>query len=65
LLDAVEIKTNPLEIAFNYRFFLDGLESSKGEEVFIGLNKENSPALIRGKDENDFLYVLVPSLTVS
>jgi len=64
LLDSVEIKGNPLDIAFNYRFFLDGLEASRGEEVFIGLNKENSPVLMRGKEESNFLYVLVPSITV-
>jgi len=63
LLDSVEIKGEPLEIGFNYRFFLDGLESSRGEEVSLGLNKENTPVLIRGKEESDFLYVLVPSLS--
>ena len=60
VLEPIDIKGNPLEIRFNYRFFLDGVEASKGEEIFLGLNKENLPALIRGKEENDFIYILVP-----
>ncbi len=64
VLEPIEINGNYLEIRFNYRFFLDGIESSKGDEVFIGLNKENTPVLIRGREENDFLYVLVPLTSV-
>lgn len=60
LLQPTEINGENLEIRFNYQFFLDGLDASRGEEIFLGLNKENSPALIRGKEENDFLYILVP-----
>lgn len=59
-LQPIEINGEGLEISFNYQFFLDGLEACRGEEVFLGLNKENTPALIRGKEENDFLYILVP-----
>lgn len=64
LLEPIEINGEELEIRFNYRFFLDGLEASRGEEIFIGLNKENTPALIRGREENDFLYILVPLTTI-
>ncbi|MGB9726554.1 MAG: DNA polymerase III subunit beta [Minisyncoccia bacterium] len=64
LLNPLEISGEELEIRFNYRFFLDGLEASRGEEIFIGLNKENTPVLIRGREENDFLYILVPLTTI-
>ena len=55
-----EISGKMLEISFNYRFLLDGLNSVNEEQVFIGLNKEINPALIRGKNSTDFIYILMP-----
>ncbi|MFA5392608.1 MAG: DNA polymerase III subunit beta [Candidatus Paceibacterota bacterium] len=54
------IKGTALEISFNYRFILDALNSIEGEEVFIGLNKENNPGLFKGDKDNSFVYVLMP-----
>ena len=51
---------NDLEINLNYRFFLDGLNSTNYQEIFIGLNKDINPILIKGKEENDFFYLLMP-----
>jgi DNA polymerase III sliding clamp (beta) subunit (PCNA family) len=36
------------------------LNSIKGEEVIIGLNKENNPGLFKGDKDNSFVYVLMP-----
>lgn len=55
-----EISGKMLEISFNYRFLLDGLNSVNEEQVFIGLNKEINPALIRGENSTDFIYILMP-----
>ncbi|NMB92464.1 MAG: DNA polymerase III subunit beta [Parcubacteria group bacterium] len=49
-----------LEISFNYRFVLDGLNSLKDEEVVISLNKESNPGLFQGGKDNSFVYVLMP-----
>lgn len=54
------IEGSPLEISFNYRFILDGLNSIKGEEVMIGLNKENNPGVFQAENNNDFIYILMP-----
>ncbi|MDQ5882808.1 MAG: Beta sliding clamp [Patescibacteria group bacterium] len=49
-----------LEISFNYRFVLDGLNSLTGEEVILGFNKETSPALFESKNDQNFVYLLMP-----
>ena len=59
-LSVETIKGTALEISFNYRFILDALNSIRGEEVIIGLNKENNPGLFQGNKDNSFVYVLMP-----
>lgn len=48
------------EASFNYRYLLDGLNSLDDEEIFVGVNGGDGPALIRNKTGDDFLYVLMP-----
>jgi len=55
-----EAQGEGLEISFNYRYLLDGLNSIKEEKVFLGLNKETSPGVLRGKDNTDYIYILMP-----
>lgn len=47
-------------IGFNYRYLLDGLQSVNENEIFFGLNGEQSPSLIKNKSDNSFLYVVMP-----
>lgn len=47
-------------IGFNYRYLLDGLQSVSENEIFFGLNGEQSPSLIKDKSDNSFLYVVMP-----
>jgi len=55
-----DINGSPLKISFNHFFLLDGLNSIKEDEVVIGLNKEINPALIHGKSDDSFSYILMP-----
>jgi DNA polymerase III subunit beta len=48
-----------LKIAFNYPYLLDGLESIKDEEIFIGLNKDR-PGLIKSLNKDDYIYIIAP-----
>ncbi|MFA5360731.1 MAG: DNA polymerase III subunit beta [Candidatus Paceibacterota bacterium] len=59
-LTPIEMSGNSLQISFNHRFFLDGLNSVKEDEVFVGLNKESNPGLIRGEKDDNFVYILMP-----
>lgn len=47
-------------ISFNYRYLLDGLSALDEEELFIGVNNETAPSLLRNKKDGSFLYVLMP-----
>ncbi len=49
-----------LVVGFNYHYFLDGLQATSEEDVFLGLNSEQSPSLIKNKSDGSFLYVLMP-----
>jgi len=55
-----EVSGINLDISFNYRFLLDGLNSVGEETVFLGLNKEVNPGLLRGEKDNSFIYILMP-----
>ena len=49
-----------ISISFNYRYLLDGLNSLDEEEIFVGINGENSPSLLKNKSSGSFQYVLMP-----
>ncbi|MDD5545098.1 MAG: DNA polymerase III subunit beta [Candidatus Paceibacterota bacterium] len=59
-INPLEIKGKNLEINFNYRFILDSLNSIREEMVIINLNNELNPGLVKGKNDNSFIYILMP-----
>ncbi|MGE4554709.1 MAG: DNA polymerase III subunit beta [Candidatus Paceibacterota bacterium] len=59
-LKAKEISGNHLAISFDYRFLIDGIRNINDDFIFLGFNKENNPALIKGEKEKNFLYVVMP-----
>lgn len=48
------------EIAFNWKYLLDGVKAISGEQVFIGLNGESKPAIINTPGDSMYFYVLMP-----
>jgi len=59
-----KIKGEEKEVVFNWKYLLDGLKNIKTEEVFLGLNEENKPALIKSPGDNYYFYILMPILSV-
>lgn len=60
---AAKIKgNNKQEIYFNWRYLSDPMKSIKTEDVFIGLQEESGPALIRSTSDSSYYYVLRPIL---
>lgn len=49
-----------ISLNFNFRYLLDGLNSLDDKEVFLGFNSENSPTILRNKEEGSFKYILMP-----
>ena len=49
-----------ISLGFNFRYLLDGLAALDDEEIFLGLNSENAPTLVRNREDDFFKYVLMP-----
>jgi DNA polymerase III subunit beta len=50
----------PLEIAFNPQFLLEGIESVESEELAIQLSSPLRPGLLRPVDGEEFSYLVMP-----
>ena len=55
-----KIEGKPQEIVFNYKYLLDGLKPIKSEKVFLGINKDSKPSLIKDIEDDSYLYILMP-----
>lgn len=48
------------EAAFNWRYLLDGLKGGGTEQVSLGLNGNERPAVIKNPEDESYLYILMP-----
>lgn len=55
-----KVKGEDCEVAFNWKYLLDGVKAVSGEQVFVGLNGENRPAIINTPGDSLYFYVLMP-----
>ena len=55
-----EVKGKDLEIIFNHKYLLDGLNSINSKKVILGFNGESSPGIIRPEGDSSFTYVVMP-----
>lgn len=49
-----------LMIAFNPTYLLDGVEALKSDVLVIEVNDPGKPALVRGEEEDEYRYLLMP-----
>ncbi|MBU4284888.1 DNA polymerase III subunit beta [Patescibacteria group bacterium] len=56
----VETKGKDLEIIFNHKYLLDGLNNINAEKIVISFNGEISPGIIRPEGKEDFTYIIMP-----
>ena len=62
---AGKVEGKPCEISFNYRFLLEGLlniglQQQKKSEVVLELSGPEKPAVLRMKDDESYLYLVMP-----
>lgn len=55
-----KIEGDPVEISFNHRFLLDGLQSIKTSEVIFELNNDSGPGVLKPLNDETYLYVVMP-----
>jgi DNA polymerase-3 subunit beta len=49
-----------ITIAFNPAYLLDGVEALRSETMIIEMNDPGKPALVRGENEEEYRYLLMP-----
>lgn len=57
-----KIKGEAAEAFFNWRYLADPTKTMKAEELFIGLQEEANPALLRPMGDGSYFYILKPIL---
>jgi DNA polymerase-3 subunit beta len=57
---AAEINGEPLQIAFNVRYLLDGLKAMPDDQVVLHCNAATTPAVLRAADDGAFTYLVMP-----
>ncbi|MFC1816937.1 DNA polymerase III subunit beta, partial [Thermodesulfobacteriota bacterium] len=59
-----DIKINytgePIEVAFNSRFFIDALNVIEDNTVVVNIFNEEKPCLLEGEEDKNFLSVIMP-----
>jgi len=48
------------DVAFNYRFLLDGISKARGNEITIDLNGDSGPGVLRSEGDETYTYVAMP-----
>ena len=56
----LELSGEYLDIAFNSRYFLEGLKNIDSEEIFIEFTTNINPCIIRPADDVKYTYLLLP-----
>ena len=55
-----KMKGKEIRISFNFRFLIDGLLNIPSPEVSFQLNSEEEAAVLRGVDNQSYLYLVMP-----
>jgi len=56
----VKIKGEPIEVSFNYRFLISGLQNIRSSEVIFELNGEDGPGVLKPVGDESYIYVSMP-----
>jgi len=53
-------KGEEADIAFNYKFLLDGIMNIKSSEILLELNGDSGPGVLKPVGDQSYLYVVMP-----
>lgn len=57
---SIEFKGEPIEVAFNPRYFIEAINVIDSDKVILSFTNEEKPCLIEGEGASDFLTVIMP-----
>ena len=55
-----DIQGKEVEVIFNYKYLLDGLNNIFSDKVVLGLNDESKPVVVRPVGDISYTYVIMP-----
>jgi len=55
-----EIKGKEVDVIFNYKYLLDGLNNIFNDKIILGLNSKVSPGILKPVGDSSFTYVIMP-----
>jgi len=55
-----EVKGENTKLIFNYKYVLDGLNNVDKSKVVLHLNGKERPLLMKGANDNSYLYIVMP-----
>jgi len=55
-----KVEGDDVEIAFNYKFLEDFLNSVSGETVSLELNDSSSPVVFKDTSDKNYLHLIMP-----
>jgi DNA polymerase III subunit beta len=56
----IKLKGEPFSVVFNWRYLLDGLKVYSSEDITLGVNASDRPAVIKNQIESSLTYVVMP-----
>ncbi|MEK7452802.1 MAG: DNA polymerase III subunit beta [Patescibacteria group bacterium] len=59
-IDFDDLSGESVEVVFNWRYLLDGLSNINNDKVVFELNSHTSSALLKAKDDDHYLYIIMP-----
>jgi len=60
----IKAKGDAAEKIFNVKYLSDAIRSLSGDEMYLGVQEEANPALIKSTSDNSYFYILKPILKV-
>jgi DNA polymerase-3 subunit beta len=54
------ISGDSVEISFNYKFLVDGLQNIKSSEVIFSISKEDGPCILKPVGDESYIYMVMP-----
>ncbi len=57
---SAKIEGEEMEVSFNHKFLIDGLQNIKSSEVVFDMSKEEGPCVLKPVGDPSYIYVVMP-----
>jgi len=57
---SAKIKGEDMDVSFNYKFLISGLQNIKSSEVIFELNGDDGPGVLKPVGDENYIYVSMP-----